>query len=71
MSIAILNLGCSSSLVGEDLSQERAQQFSQELRLVSNFSGPLNFSFGANYLHYQTVEDYYVFHQCHLIIFTS
>ncbi len=54
-------LGCSSRLVGEDLSQERAQQFSQELRLASNFSGPLNFSVGANYLHYQTVEDYYVF----------
>ncbi len=54
-------LGCSSRLVGQDLSQERAQQFSQELRLASNFSGPLNFSVGANYLHYQTVEDYYVF----------
>ncbi len=54
-------LGCSSRLVGEDLSQERAQQFSQELRLASNFGGPLNFSVGANYLHYQTVEDYYVF----------
>jgi outer membrane receptor protein involved in Fe transport len=54
-------LGCSSRLVGEDLSQERAQQFSQELRLASNFSGPFNFSAGANYLHYQTVEDYYVF----------
>ena len=36
-------LGCSSRLVGEDLSQERAQQFSQELRLASNFNGPLNF----------------------------
>ncbi len=48
-------------MVGEDLSQERAQQFSQELRLSSHFSGPLNFSAGGNYLHYQTVEDYYVF----------
>ncbi len=54
-------LGCSSRLVGQDLSQERAQQFSQEVRLASNFGGPLNFSVGANYLHYQTVEDYYVF----------
>ncbi len=54
-------LGCSSRLVGEDLSEERAQQFSQEVRLASNFSGPLNFSVGANYLHYQTAEDYYVF----------
>src|SRR6185437_9170991 len=54
-------LGCSSRLVGEDLSEERAQQFSQEVRLASTLSGPLNFSVGANYLHYQTVEDYYVF----------
>jgi outer membrane receptor protein involved in Fe transport len=54
-------LGCSNRLVGQDLSQERAQQFSQELRLASSFEGPLNFSVGANYLHYQTVEDYYVF----------
>jgi len=54
-------LGCSSSMVGQDLSQERAWQFSQEVRLASQFEGPLNFSVGANFLHYQTVEDYYVF----------
>jgi iron complex outermembrane receptor protein len=54
-------LGCSSSMVAEDLSDERAWQFSQEVRLASNFKGPLNFSVGGNYLHYQTVEDYYVF----------
>ncbi len=54
-------LGCSTSFVGEDLSQERAWQFSQEFRLASNFSGPFNFSVGGNYLHYETVEDYYVF----------
>ena len=54
-------LGCSDRIVGEDVSQERAKQFSQELRLASNFSGPLNFSVGGNYLHYDTLEDYYVF----------
>ncbi len=54
-------LGCSSKMVGEDLSQERAWQFSQEMRLASHFSGPFNFSAGANYMHYQTSEDYYVF----------
>jgi len=54
-------LGCSSRLVGEDVSQEHAYQFSQEMRLASNFDGPLNFSVGGNFLHYQTVEDYYVF----------
>ncbi len=34
---------------------------SQEFRLTSNFTGPLNFSFGGNYLHYETEENYYVF----------
>ena len=54
-------LGCSTSFVGEDVSREHAEQFSQEVRLASHNVGPLNFSVGANYLHYRTVEDYYVF----------
>jgi iron complex outermembrane receptor protein len=54
-------LGCSDRFVGEDLSQEHAWQISQEVRLASNFSGPFNFSVGGNYLHYETLEDYYVF----------
>ncbi len=43
------------------MSEEHAWQFSQEFRLTSNFSGPLNFSIGGNYLHYETEENYYVF----------
>ncbi len=54
-------LGCSDRLVAEDLSEEHAWQLNQEFRLASNFSGPLNFSAGGNYLHYETEEDYYVF----------
>jgi outer membrane receptor protein involved in Fe transport len=54
-------LGCSNRLVAQDISRERAWQFSQELRLASHFSGPFNFSAGGNYMHYETVEDYYVF----------
>jgi len=54
-------LGCSDRLILQDLSAEHAWQLSQEFRLASNFSGPLNFSIGSNYLHYETVEDYYVF----------
>jgi iron complex outermembrane recepter protein len=54
-------LGCSDRLLAEDVSQEHAEQFYQEVRLASNFSGPLNFSVGASYLHYRTIEDYYVF----------
>jgi iron complex outermembrane receptor protein len=54
-------LGCSDRIVAEDLSDERAWQFSQEFRLASNYSGPLNFSAGGNFLHYETEENYYVF----------
>jgi len=53
-------LGCSKTMIGEDVSQERAWQFSQEVRFASKFNGPLNFSFGGNYMHYETLEDYYV-----------
>ena len=54
-------VGCSTRLVAQDLSDEHAWQLSQEFRLVSNFSGPFNFSVGGNYLHYETEENYYVF----------
>ncbi len=54
-------LGCSDRLVAEDLSDEHAWQLSQEFRLASSFTGPFNFSFGGNYLHYETEENYYVF----------
>src|SRR6185437_5544996 len=54
-------LGCSDKLVAQDLSTEHSWQFGQEFRLESNFEGPLNFSVGGNYLHYETEENYYVF----------
>jgi iron complex outermembrane recepter protein len=54
-------LGCSDRLVAQDMSDERAWQLSQEFRLATNFTGPLNFSVGGNYLHYETEENYYVF----------
>ncbi len=54
-------LGCSDRLVAQDLSSEHAWQLSQEFRLASHYSGPLNFSVGGNYLHYETEENYYVF----------
>ena len=47
--------------MAQDLSDEHAWQLSQEFRIASNFSGPLNFSVGGNYLHYETEENYYVF----------
>ena len=54
-------LGCSDRILAEDLDKEHAWQFSQEFRLASNYAGPFNFSVGANYLHYETQENYYVF----------
>src|SRR6185437_13887898 len=54
--------GCSDKLVGEDLSRERAWQLNQEIRLASSFDGPFNFSVGANFTHYDTNEDYFVFY---------
>ena len=36
---------------------QNSHQFSQEIRLASNFSGPTNFSVGANYLDYRTVQN--------------
>ncbi len=53
-------IGCSNTIAGFDISEAKSWQFSQELRLTSNFDGPFNFSVGANYLHYHTVENYYV-----------
>src|SRR6185437_10157452 len=53
-------LGCSKSIMGADISKAKSWQISQEARLASHFAGPLNFSVGANYLHYKTEEDYYV-----------
>jgi len=53
-------LGCSSRLIVQDISQEHSRQFYQELRLASNYPGPFNFLLGANYLNYHTIDDYYV-----------
>ncbi|MGE5566364.1 MAG: TonB-dependent receptor plug domain-containing protein [Parcubacteria group bacterium] len=54
-------LGCSDTIVGEDLSRARSEQFTQEIRIASSFDSPLNFVLGGNFLRYRTVEDYYVF----------
>jgi outer membrane receptor protein involved in Fe transport len=51
----------SSNLVQEQtLQDDRNHQWSQELRLESNFDGPVNFSVGANYINYQDFNKYYV-----------
>ncbi|HYG26043.1 MAG TPA: TonB-dependent receptor [Caulobacteraceae bacterium] len=54
-------LGPSASLVAQDLSKSTSDQFNQELRLSSNFDGPVNFSLGSNFTRFETLNDYYVF----------
>jgi len=54
-------VGCSSRLVAQDLATANATTFSQEFRLGSDFSGPFNFSLGANFLRFNTEDKYYVF----------
>jgi iron complex outermembrane receptor protein len=54
-------LGPSRSLMARDLSQVSSEQFNQEFRLSSNFDAPWNFSLGANFTHFETMNDYYVF----------
>src|SRR6185312_7368482 len=54
-------LGCSSRFVAQDRSSGSANQFYQEVRLASNFQGPLNFVAGGNYLKFHVSDDYYVF----------
>ncbi|WP_421736745.1 TonB-dependent receptor [Caulobacter sp.] len=43
-----------------DISSGRSEQFSQELRLQSNFDSPLNFNVGGIHFTYRTLTDYYV-----------
>jgi outer membrane receptor protein involved in Fe transport len=53
-------IGCTDRVAGFDISQAKGKQFSQELRLSSDFDGPVNFSAGANYTTFETLVDYYV-----------
>lgn len=53
-------LGPSSRLLSADISQSENEQWFQELRLTSDMDGPLNFNVGANYLNFDTQDDYYV-----------
>lgn len=54
-------LGASDRLLSVDLSRSRNRQWSQEFRLQSDFSGPFNFNIGANYLNFQSTDEYFVF----------
>ena len=53
-------IGCSDSIAGFDISSASSRQLTQELRLQSDFDGPVNFSVGANYTRFNVLADYYV-----------
>src|SRR3546814_5987268 len=53
-------IGCSDKLAGFDISSSDSKQFNQEFRIQSSFDGPFNFSLGANYTRFKTVNEYYV-----------
>ncbi|UNU42763.1 TonB-dependent receptor [Sphingopyxis sp. YF1] len=61
-------LGCSDRLLSVDISQSRNRQWSQELRLQSDWDGPVNFNLGANYLDFRSQDDYYVFNNFFTLI---
>ncbi|WP_034156747.1 TonB-dependent receptor domain-containing protein [Sphingomonas sp. ERG5] len=61
-------LGCSDRMVSADLSRSRNRQWTQELRLQSDFAGPINFNVGANYLDFKTQDDYYVFNNYYTLL---
>ncbi|MCH8488372.1 MAG: TonB-dependent receptor [Oceanicaulis sp.] len=54
-------LGPSSRMLSADLSRSDNSQWYQELRLQSSFDHGFNFSLGANYLRFESQDDYFVF----------
>src|SRR5690606_14768510 len=54
-------LGPSRKLLGMDMVRAKSDQYYQEIRLQSDFSGPINFNIGANYTKFKIDEDYFVF----------
>lgn len=54
-------LGATDRFMAMDRSEAESTQMSQEFRLQSDFSGPFNFNLGANWMKYETEENYYVF----------
>ena len=54
-------LGTSNRMISADLSSSDNRQWSQEFRLQSDFDGRFNFNIGANYIDFETEDNYYVF----------
>ncbi|MDB5433249.1 MAG: TonB-dependent receptor, partial [Caulobacter sp.] len=52
--------GSSNRFTTSDISSGYTKQFTQEIRLQSNFDGPVNFNVGGIFLDYRATGDYYV-----------
>ena len=52
--------GSSNRFTTSDISSAFTNQFTQEIRLASDYDGPFNFTIGANYLNLNATGDYYV-----------
>ncbi|WP_439472345.1 TonB-dependent receptor [Brevundimonas sp.] len=61
-------LGASDRMISADLSQSDNRQWYQEFRAQSDFDGGFNFSIGANYLDFQSEDNYYVFNNLFNIV---
>lgn len=61
-------LGASDGILAVDISRSDNEQWSQEFRLQTAFDGPWNFSVGANYLNFETQDDYFVFNNMFSLI---
>ncbi|MCW6535969.1 TonB-dependent receptor domain-containing protein [Sphingomonas lycopersici] len=61
-------LGCSKGILAVDINRSKSRQISQEFRLQSQNSGPINFNFGVNYLDFKIDEDYYVFNNTFTLV---
>jgi outer membrane receptor protein involved in Fe transport len=61
-------LGASNRMIAADLSRSDNRQFYQEFRLTSDFDGGFNFNVGANYLNFESKDDYFVFNNMFTMI---
>ena len=61
-------LGASDRMLSLDLSRSDNRQWYQEFRLQSESDGIFNFSIGANYLDFETQDDYFVFNNLFSLI---
>ncbi|MCC2601641.1 TonB-dependent receptor domain-containing protein [Sphingopyxis yananensis] len=61
-------LGCRDRMIGADLMTSDNRQWTQELRVQSDFSSNFNFNIGLNYIDFKTQDNYYVFNNMFTLI---